>query len=67
MNSTQAQALAQLNSNRTRFVEQYPDQWIAVDADGGAKVASRFDLLISQPGIDPERFVFAFVAVKAWA
>lgn len=67
MNPTQAQALVQLNSNRTRFVEQYPDQWIAVDANGGAKAASRFDLLIREPGIDPERLVFAFVAVKAWA
>ena len=67
MNPTQAQALAQLNSNRARLVEQYPDQWIAVDANGGAKAASRFDLLIGQPGIDPERSVFAFVAVRAWA
>ena len=67
MSPTQAQALAQLNSKRRLFAEQYPDRWIAVNANGVATAASRFDLLVNQQGIDAEHCVFAFIAVGAWA
>ena len=67
MNPVQEQALAQLNANRTSFVEKYPNQWIAVNAYGEARAAPRFDILIGASDIDAERLVFAFVAVGAWA
>jgi hypothetical protein len=65
VNSDQEKALAMLNENRARFVELYPNQWIAVNANGTVRAAERFELLARD--IDPERFVFAFVRVGAWA
>ena len=57
-----------LNENRRRYFEQFPNQWIAVNANGAVTPAERFDLLLADnPEIDAERFVFAFVAVGAWA
>jgi len=67
VNPQQAAALATLNANRRRYFEQFPNQWIAVNANELVIAANRFDLLASNPDIDPERFVFAFVRVGAWA
>jgi hypothetical protein len=67
MNPAQAAALATLNANRRRYFEQFPNQWIAVNANEVVRAAERFDLLAANPDIDAERFVFAFVAVGAWA
>ena len=67
MNPAQTAALATLNENRRRYFEQFPNQWIAVNANGTVRAAERFDLLAGEPAIDAERFVFAFVAVGAWA
>ena len=67
MNPAQTAALATLNENRRRYFEQFPNQWIAVNANGTVSAAERFDLLADEPAIDPERFVFAFVAAGAWA
>jgi hypothetical protein len=49
------------------FFREYPNQWIAVNANGTVRAAERFDLLARQPGVDPESFVFAFVRVGARA
>ena len=54
MNPAQAQALATLNENRRRYFEQFPNQWIAVNANGTVRAAERFDLLAGEPAIDPE-------------
>ena len=67
MNPYQTEALATLNANRARFFERYPNQWIAVNANGTVRAAERFDLLARQPGVEPESFVFAFVRVGARA
>jgi len=49
------------------FFREYPNRWIAVNANGMVRAAERFDLLARQPGVDPESFVFAFVRVGARA
>lgn len=67
MNPAQAAALTTLNANRGRYFEQYPNQWIAVNANGTVRTAQRFDLLARQAGVNPESFVFAFVRVGARA
>ncbi|MDQ2963330.1 MAG: hypothetical protein M3R31_09285 [Pseudomonadota bacterium] len=67
MNPAQAEALAMLNANRRRYFEQFPNQWIAVNANELVIAASRFDLLAANPEIDAERFVFTFIAAGAWA
>jgi hypothetical protein len=67
MNPAQAQALAALNANRRRYFEQFPNQWIAVNANELVIPATTFDLLADNPDIDAERFVFAFVAAGPWA
>jgi hypothetical protein len=38
-----------------------------MSAEGRARAASRFDLLIEKSDIDPAQVVFAFAAVGAWA
>lgn len=67
MNPAHERALAVLNAGRERFVMDFPNQWIAVNANAIVHSAARFDLLLLEPGVDAERFVFAFVAVGAWA
>lgn len=67
MNPAQAAALDRLNANRETFIREYPNKWIAVNANEIVRAAERFDLLLREPGIDAERFVFAFVRVGAWA
>lgn len=67
MNQAQAAALAALNANRRRYFEQFPNQWIAVNGNEIAIPASTFDLLVDNPDIDAERFVFAFIAAGPWA
>ena len=49
------------------FFREYPNQWIAVNANGTVRAAERFDLLARQPDVDPASFVFAFVRVGARA
>ena len=67
MNPAQTAALATLNENRRRYFEQFPNQWIAVNANELVVAANSFERLAGNPEIDPQRFVFAFVAVGAWA
>ncbi len=67
MNPAQEQALALLKANREGLAKEYPNQWIAMSANGNARAAPRFDMLIRESDMDPERVVFAFVAVGAWA
>jgi hypothetical protein len=56
-----------LDAGREGFFEEFPNRWIAVDANATVRSAVRFDLLLSELGGDAERFVFAFVAAGAWA
>ena len=67
MNPAQEAALGRLDASRETFFHKYPNQWIAVNANGAVRAAERFDLLAQQPGVDPESFVFAFVRVGARA
>ena len=67
MNPAQEAALGRLDASRETFFREYPNQWIAVNANGTVRAAERFDLLARQPGVDPESFVFAFVRVGARA
>jgi hypothetical protein len=61
------QALAALHAGRERFAKEFPNRWIAVSDNAEIRVAERFDLLALGEAVDAERFVFAFVAVGAWA
>ena len=56
MSPAQEAALARLDASRETFFHKYPNQWIAVNANGTVRVAERFDLLARQPGVDPESF-----------
>jgi hypothetical protein len=67
VNPAQEAALGRLDANRETFFREYPNRWIAVNANGMVRAAERFDLLARQPGVDPESFVFAFVRVGARA
>src|SRR2546427_12881121 len=67
VNPAQEAALGRLDASRETFFHEYPNQWIAVNANGTIRAAERFDLLARQPGVDPESFVFAFVRVGARA
>jgi hypothetical protein len=61
------QAFALLHAQRESFLREFPNRWVAVNANATVRSATRFDLLLGEPGVDAERFVFAFVAVGAWA
>jgi hypothetical protein len=67
VNPAQERALEILNKNREGLVKDFPNQWIAMSADGKVRAAPRFDLLIEKSDIDPAQVVFAFAAVGAWA
>jgi hypothetical protein len=67
MKPAHERALVVLNAGREGFFKEFPNRWIAVDADATVRSAVRFDLLLDELGGDAERFVFAFVAVGAWA
>jgi hypothetical protein len=67
VNAAQEQALAQLSAARERLGRDYPNLWIAINANGEVSAAMDFDLLTREPGVDAGRVVFAFVAVGAWA
>ena len=67
MNPAQEAALGRLDASREMFFREYPNRWIAVNANGTVRAVERFDLLARQPGVDPESFVFAFVRVGARA
>ena len=67
MNPAQEAALERLDAGREMFFREYPNQWIAVNANGTVRAAERFDLPARQPGVDPESFVFAFVRVGGQA
>ena len=61
------QAFALLQAQREGFRREFPNRWIAVNARASVRSAARFDLLLDELGGDAERFVFAYVAVGAWA
>ena len=67
MTPAHASALAALDAGREGFFREFPNRWIAVDANATVRSAARFDLLLGELGGDAERFVFAFVAAGAWA
>ena len=67
MNPAQVEALALLDAQREIFVREFPNRWIAVNANGNVRAADRFDQLAGEIDLDTERYVFAFVAAGAWA
>ena len=61
------QAFALLHAQRESFLREFPNRWVAVNANATVRSATRFNLLLGEPGVDAERFVVAFVAAGAWA
>lgn len=67
MNEAQQRALAILADRREALARDFPNRWIAVDADAEVRNAEAFDILAARVGRDADRSVFAFLAVGAWA
>ena len=67
MNPLQQRALAMLDTRRELLARDFPNRWIAVDADALVLSAPGFDILARELGRDAGRFVFAFMAVGPWA
>jgi hypothetical protein len=67
VNPAQQRALAILADRRESLVRDFPNRWIAIDADARMRDAEAFDILARDIGDDAGRFVFAFLAVGAWA
>jgi hypothetical protein len=67
MNALQRDALRALASQRDQLAESYPNHWVALSSHGEVRAALRFDVLLAEYPINPERVVFAFIAVGAWA
>jgi hypothetical protein len=67
MNPAHQRALAILADRRESLARDFPNRWIAIDADARVRNAEAFDILARDVGQDADRFVFAFLAVGAWA
>jgi hypothetical protein len=67
MNQAQQRALAILADRRDALARDFPNRWIAIDADAQVRNAEAFDVLADGIGADADRCVFAFLAVGAWA
>jgi hypothetical protein len=67
MNQAQQRALAILADRRDALARDFPNRWIAIDADARVRNAEAFDVLAGNVGSEADRCVFAFLAVGAWA
>jgi hypothetical protein len=67
VNPAQQLALAILADRRESLTRDFPNRWIAIDADARVRHAEAFDILARDVGQDADHFVFAFLAVGAWA
>jgi hypothetical protein len=67
VNPAQQRALAILADRRDGLTRDFPNRWVAIDADARVRDAETFDILADDIGQDAGRCVFAFLAVGAWA
>ena len=67
MTPVQQRALAMLDARREGLAREFPNRWIAVDADARVVSSERFDGLVREVGDHTGRVVFAFLAAGAWA